>query len=171
MTVTITNSGDSATSEGEFKIILDPNIEFGSILGGDFTGTPGQTIIALGRELTWPMPAGFLAPGQTKNVTIDTYVQPGSGVSGEVVFYARTSMFGNAMCGAATCAVNATTGEGNSFIFIEGGGGSLCPAGPDQTVCIPTVTLAASGTSGLWTQESGPSQARFGAATSPNSTV
>ncbi|TRX56140.1 hypothetical protein FNH22_17330 [Fulvivirga sp. M361] len=44
-------------------------------------------------------------------------------------------------------------------------------AGPDQTVCSPTATMAATGTSGHWTQETGPSPARFSNSTSPGSIV
>ncbi|MEO1096717.1 MAG: PKD domain-containing protein, partial [Bacteroidota bacterium] len=61
---------------------------------------------------------------------------------------------------------------------IDGFGITILPApgsgnnaGSDQSICTQTTTMAASGATGQWTQESGPSQAIFAAPTSPTSQV
>ena len=61
---------------------------------------------------------------------------------------------------------------------IDGFGITILPApgsgnnaGSDQSICTQTTAMAASGATGQWTQESGPSQAIFAAPTSPTSQV
>lgn len=169
VSVTMTNNGTAASSDGEFRIFLDPNVQFGEIVQSDFTGPPTETITTWGKELIWPMPAAFLAVGQTKSIVINTSIPLGSGVSGELVYFARTSMFASANCGLDVCPVNATTGEGNDFIMVPDN--AACGAGPDQVICTPSTTMAAANVNGRWTQESGPSQARFSDVTSPLSQV
>ncbi len=169
VSVTMTNNGTAANSDGEFRIFLDPNVQFGEIVQSDFTGPPTETITTWGKELIWPMPAAFLAVGQTKSIVINTSIPLGSGVSGELVYFARTSMFASANCGPDVCPVNATTGEGNDFIMVPDN--AACGAGPDQVICTPSTTMAAANVNGRWTQESGPSQARFSDVTSPLSQV
>ncbi|MCG8387623.1 MAG: PKD domain-containing protein [Cytophagales bacterium] len=169
VSVTMTNNGTAASSDGEFRIFLDPNVQFGEIVQSDFTGPPTETITTWGKELIWPMPAAFLAVGQTKSIVINTSIPLGSGVSGELVYFARTSMFASANCGPDVCPVNATTGEGNDFIMVPDN--AACGAGPDQVICTPSTTMAAANVNGRWTQESGPSEARFSDVTSPLSQV
>ncbi|MEM7106686.1 MAG: PKD domain-containing protein [Bacteroidota bacterium] len=166
LNLSLRNDGSLDSSPGQLRIITNDQFLFNAV-GGDLTGIPEDIITSLGRELTWDLSGSYLLAGEQKSITID--LSHSSSLNGDFNFYSQTRMSGSSMCGVATCDFFATTGEKNDYLDFTYEG--QCTAGPDQFICTQTTTMAASGTTGQWTQEAGPSQTIFAAPTSPTSQI
>ncbi len=100
----IRNAGAGASSVAQLELILPFGTEYRDLVSGDL-GAPAISQINNQTVLRWPMPAGYLAPGQEKALTVRTYLsQTASGTTG-VKFRARTFQGADAHCseGNAAC--------------------------------------------------------------------
>ena len=120
VTFTITNTGDNLNGAGELLILIPSEVQYESLISSDLGNPISNELNALGREIKWNIPESIMLEGNSKTVVISTSLGSQNVLGEDVLYYARTSMTGEVNCGGSNCPVNATTGEANYHMLLDG---------------------------------------------------
>jgi len=117
----VRNAGISASSANVLELTLPFGTDYKELVSGDL-GAPAISQINNQTVLRWTMPAGYLAVGQEKMLTVRTYLSQTPGGATNVMFRARTFQAADAHCSETNtaCSTQVTSGLSEVTIPVTG---------------------------------------------------
>jgi uncharacterized repeat protein (TIGR01451 family) len=122
LTLTMKNNGSEPSTPNRLEITLPAGVEFRQVDHSDLP-VPGQVVDSNNRiVLSWSLPDGYLVVGQSKTVSIKTYLRQTTNGVNEALFVARTLKGGDVTCSqsGAICPTLGTTGLHELSLPISG---------------------------------------------------
>jgi uncharacterized repeat protein (TIGR01451 family) len=119
--LTIKNNGFQPSRFSQLELMLPFGTEYREMVMSDLP-SPAVSIVNNQTRLLWTLPAGYLASGESKSISVKTYLSQTAPGSNGVRFVARTYKTADAHCAQSTepCSIQATSSLAEVTVPVTG---------------------------------------------------